>query len=93
MCAFMKNDRVQNGLEYLEDNPTMWHWVNRCPACGSIGYKPELADDSKSNCPAAAAPLRTLFPCLAIHDDGRCDRCHQKSSGWGPYAAGFGMDE
>jgi hypothetical protein len=87
---------VNSGLEYLEDHPDLWRWMNRCPACGAVGHRPELPEgnDSKTDALSLAAKnLRSLFCCLPIYDDGRCQKCHTRTNRWGPRSEGFGIDE
>lgn len=68
--------------------------MNRCPACGVIGYKPELPEcDPNNGLGIAPEKLRNLFSRLPLRDDGRCDKCHARTDQWGPRADGFGIDE
>ncbi len=86
---------MRDGLEYLEDNPNLWQWMNRCPACGAIGYKPELPEfgGTNKNVGAASRDLRNLFACLPICEDGRCERCHEKRELWQRHSESYGIDE
>lgn len=86
---------MRDGLDYLEDNPALWQWMNRCPACGAIGYKPELPEFNARNnhLDTAFKKLRSLFDCLPIRDDGRCDRCHAKSAQWQLHSESYGTDD
>jgi len=69
---------ISNGLLYLQDYPKLWKWINRCPACGSLGHKPELPE----SLPQSAAPgnIRKYFPCMPLTENGLCEQCHQSTA-------------
>ena len=62
-----------DNLRYLQMYPHLWKWMNRCGACGHLGYKPELPPRIGQG--VAAQNLRKYFPELAVNSIGLCAQC------------------
>ena len=64
----------------VEDYLTLYpdiadRWVNRCLACGRVGFKPEMPDGARG-----AHFLKTEIEPLSLNDRGMCRVCAAASS-------------
>ncbi|MFC5647546.1 hypothetical protein ACFPYJ_00065 [Paenibacillus solisilvae] len=79
----MKYYGKNKALEYLNNYPKLWKWMNQCRNCGHIGYKPNLPEHIH---PDYAVPhlkwnddyIRRYFKPLSVNENGFCDICNQK---------------
>jgi hypothetical protein len=57
--------------DYLKPYPKIAdRWINRCVACGCVGYKPDMPDEARR-----AHFLKHELAPLPLDDLGRCDNC------------------
>jgi hypothetical protein len=68
----------RTGVEdYLTQYPDIAEgWVNRCIACGRVGFKPEMPDEARG-----AHFLKKEMEPLPLDHRGLCDVCAVATSG------------
>jgi hypothetical protein len=67
MSSKIDNDR------FLQLNPQVWKWLNRCAHCGKVGYKPYMP--ARIGHGMGAYNIRARFRQLAVDADGLCSEC------------------
>ncbi len=70
----MGTNKHRGGKDYLAMYPKLQKWLQQCRFCQSEGYKPEMPDLIGVS-PFAPANIRSMFPPLALDEEGICDQC------------------
>ena len=66
----------QNNINsYLQKYPSLTKWINECPACHTIGYKPEMPEHIGGECSVAGNNIRKMLCPLEVDDLGFCVVC------------------
>ena len=60
---------------YLQDYPVCMKWINECPACHTMGYKPEMPDHIGGEDSWAGTVIRKMLRPLEIDELGFCLTC------------------
>lgn len=63
---------------YFKMYPHYQKWINQCPSCGAIGYKPHMPatiGSSQEHGAVAAQNIRKMFKPLDVDSEGYCLVC------------------
>lgn len=66
----------QNELnDYLQQYPSLRKWINECPVCHIIGYKPEMPEHIGGEDSVAGKNIRKMLCPLEVDEFGFCTVC------------------
>ncbi len=66
----------QNDIKaYLQAYPSLRKWINECPACHTIGYKPEMPEHIGGEFSIAGKNIRKALKPMEIDEIGFCLIC------------------
>ena len=68
----MKHDEIN---DYLKKYPSLRKWINECPICRAIGYKPEMPEHIGGEFSIAAKNIRNMLNPMAVDEIGFCLIC------------------
>lgn len=61
--------------EYLQLYPGLRKWINECPACHTMGYKPEMPECIGGEYPFSGRIVRKALKPMEIDEAGFCLTC------------------
>ena len=68
----MKTDEIK---DYLKTYPRLRKWINECPICHAIGYKPEMPEHISGEFSIAGKNIRKMLKPMAVDEIGFCLIC------------------
>ncbi len=60
---------------YLQAYPGFKKWINECPACHNIGYKPEMPEHIGGEFSIAGKTIKKALKPMEVDKDGFCLMC------------------
>ena len=60
---------------YLQEYPRLKKWINECPACHAMGYKPEMPEHIGGELSWAGTVIRKALKPMDVDDAGFCLIC------------------
>lgn len=61
--------------DYLRLYPSLRKWINECPACHAIGYKPEMPEHIGDEYSIAGENIRKMTRPMEVDELGFCLVC------------------